>query len=52
MRTRRRRGRTALNVSDLLAGVRETVYAGGVHFRRARDGESLGHRLMARARRR
>jgi hypothetical protein len=35
-------------LGDLLADVKETIYADSVHFYRARDGESPGYRLMAK----
>jgi hypothetical protein len=41
-------GMAVFDLGDMLVDVRETIYADSVHFYRARDGESLGYRLMAK----
>jgi hypothetical protein len=48
MLLQRRLGMAVFDLGDLLVDVKETIYADSVHFYRARDGESLGYRLMAR----
>jgi hypothetical protein len=41
-------GMAIFDLGDLLADVKETIYADSVHFHREYDGDSLGYRLMAK----
>jgi len=45
----RSRGMAVFDLGDLLVDVKETVYVDDAHFYRAKNGESLGYRLMAKA---
>lgn len=48
MMTQRSRGMAVYDLGDLLAGVKEQVYADDAHFRLGDDSDSLGYRLMAK----
>ena len=48
MMLQRRLGMAVFDLGDLLADVKQTIYANSVHFYRAPDGESPGYRLMAK----
>ena len=48
MMTQRSRGLAVYDLGDLLAGVKERVYADDAHFLLDEDSDSLGYRLMAK----
>jgi hypothetical protein len=48
MLAQRSPGMAVFDLGDLLADVKETVYADEIHFQRTSGGESLGYRLMAK----
>lgn len=50
MMEQRKQGMAVFDLADLLADVKESIYADDAHFARdARTGESAGYRIMARA---